>query len=350
MTIFGDKVSRNGNRALKYVKAFDSVVFRGAAVILLSIVIYVLTHGVQGGNLTPPNLSLNPASKPVATTRSPKAVAVGPEQTDANFAKYPTWSQDFSDYKSSSLSSKYWNVNEGVTDSNNDEAEYYTGNSANLRISNGALVMEAKQQNEPDGLDYSSSRVDTMNKVSFLYGRMDVVAKLPTGVGTWPAIWFLPANNKYEDKSPASNPNRYLNGGEIDMVEAVGAQPGAVYGIVHSLEASESNKDGVGDYNVVNLESDSSQYYLYSMLWTPTSITLEINDVPFFSYARPVDSSYVTWPFDQPFYLIMNLALGGTWGGEDTTEYPGNGIDNSALPASLDIKSINYYKYIGSVN
>lgn len=275
-----------------------------------------------------------------------KADDNGPAQGNSLFATYPSWSQDFSKPKAV-VSSKYWNIYNGPPQNSNNEAEYYTSKSVIVR--NGALNITANHQNEPDGYDYSSGRLDTQNKVSFLYGRIDVTATLPDGIGTWPAVWLLPANNYYENFSPASDPLRYLNGGEIDLIEEVGLQPNINYGIVHTLNASIT-RNGSGLYNTIDLTNNNSTYYTYSMLWTPTSITFEVNNQPYFTYDRPAGSTYANWPFDQPFYLIMNLALGGSWGGEDTLQFPGNGIDNSIFPTSMNIKSIYYYPYVGPLN
>jgi beta-glucanase (GH16 family) len=277
------------------------------------------------------------------TTTAP--VPKGPAQSNTMFATYPTWAQDFATDKSSTLNSRYWNVYQGPAQSNN-EAEYYTDNSTNLRISDGALTIEATHQSEPQGYNYASARIDTENKQSFLYGRIDITAKLPTGVGTWPAAWFLPANTKYEDLSPSNDDVRYLNGGELDLVEQVGTNPNTEYGIVHT-ESDLSNPGGVGDYNTVTVNDNA--YNLYSLLWTPTSITFEVNNVPFFTYTKAAGANYTTWPFNQPFYLILNLALGGSWGGEDTAQYP-LGIDNAALPAAINVQSIYYYPYNGSAS
>jgi beta-glucanase (GH16 family) len=291
------------------------------------------------------------AADPVIAPKKPKAIAkiivpVGPTQPDSQFSTYPAWSQDFLSDHSTKPSSTYWNVYQGIPQNSNKEAEYYTNKPINLRIQNGALTLEATQQSEPDGYSYGSARIDTQNKKSFLYGRIDITAIVPSGVGAWPAAWLLPANNKYEDLSPASNSVRYMNGGEIDLIEEVGFDPNVEYGIVHSI-SDLSNPGGVGDFSTVNVADSNSTYNLYSLLWTPTSITFEVNNVPFYTYARTTGAGYQTWPFDQPFYLILNLAVGGTWGGEDTSQFP-TGIDNTALPASFNIQSIYYYPYVGS--
>lgn len=290
------------------------------------------------------SLSKQPLATPSKVTSSS-----GPAQTNSLFSTYPTWAQDFAGETSGTLNSNDWEVVEGPAQNSNHEAEYYTDSPTNLRIDNGVLVLEATQQAEPQNYDYASARIDTDNKVSFLYGRIDIVAKVPNSVGTWPAAWLLPANNTYEDLSPASDTTRYLNGGEIDLIEEVGFQPNVEYGIVHSL-SDLSNPGGVGNYNQITVPDNNTTYNTYTMLWTPTTITFEFNNNPFFTYTKPAGSNYTNWPFNQPFYLILNLAMGGSWGGEDTSQFPGNGIDNSALPASMSIQSIYYYPYIGASN
>lgn len=269
-----------------------------------------------------------------------------PMQSDHLFAAYPSWWQNFANYHSASLNTKYWNALEGKPQNSNHEAEYYTSDSANLRISDKSLIIQANKSDSPTNPSYTSADIDTRGKVTFLYGRLDVVAKIPTGVGTWPAIWLLPADLKYENLSPPSDENRYLNGGEIDMVEEVGYQPNKVYGVVHTFTSS-IEQYGVGDYSTVTVPHNNTVYNMYSMLWTPTSISFEINNVPFFTYNKPNKANYTTWPFNVPFYLVANLALGGSWGGLDTAQFPGNGIDNSIFPTSMQVASIYYYPYKG---
>lgn len=296
------------------------------------------------------------ASQTMPTPKSPKKIkktvptttVISPSQSNTLFSTYPSWSQNFTTDKSGKLSPKSWNVYVGAPPNSNNEAEYYTDNALNLHISGGALTLEATHQAEPQNYDYASALVNTQNKQSFLYGRIDITAKLPVGVGTWPAAWLLPSNNKYEDLSPASDSSRYLNGGEIDLIEEVGFDPDVDYGIVHSL-SDLANPGGVGDYATVDVTDSSTTYNVYSLLWTPTSITFEVNNTPFYTYTREAGANYKTWPFDQPFYLILNLAIGGTWGGEDTSQFP-TGIDNAALPASMSISSIYYYPYVGPLN
>lgn len=280
------------------------------------------------------------------TTESPTGVTVaGPSQNDKNFSTYPTWAQNFENYGSNNLESKYWKIYKGAPENDNHEAQYYTDDLANLQIKDNALTLTATKQSMLKNYSYASARIDTSGKVSFLYGRIDVTAKIPSGVGTWPAVWLLPNNTKYEDLSPASDTLRYTNGGEIDLFEAVGFNPNIIYGVTHSRH-DLSNPNGVGDYNQILVPNNDKNYNSYSVLWTPNNIIFEVNEQPFFTYSKPTDFTYMNWPFDQPFYLIINLALGGSWGGQDTADFPGNGIDNSILPKSFQIKSIYYYPYL----
>ncbi len=293
---------------------------------------------------TTPSVNTLATQKTVLLARSLRSNA--PTQDNSLFATKPTWSQNFADKTYNYLDTLYWSVLVGPAQNDNNEAQYYTDNMANIRIKDGALRLTATHEPQPDGYQYASARIETQGKQSFLYGRIDIVAKLPSGVGTWPAIWLLPANDKYADLRPTSDKLRYKNGGEIDIVEAVGFEPNYVYGVAHTLSDATERLDGTGSYGVIKVPNNDTEFKAYSLLWTPDSITFIANNEPYFTYTRKPDSDYKTWPFDQPFYLIINLAIGGTWGGMDTTHYP-NGIDDKALPASLDIKSIYYYPYIG---
>jgi beta-glucanase (GH16 family) len=275
-----------------------------------------------------------------------KVTSLGPAQANEQFSTYPTWAQNFANAHGQP-DPRYWNIFQGEPPNDNKEAQYYTASPANVHIDHGVLSLVATHEKQPNGYQYASARIDTENKLSFLYGRMDVTAKLPSGIGTWPAVWFLPSNTKYKEMSPASDPVSYVNGGEMDMMEAVGFNPDIVYGVVHT-RTDLKNPDRIGAFNQIEVGGNDRNYNLYTILWTPTSITYEVNNTPYFTYTKSPGADYTTWPFDQPFHMIMNLAMGGNWGGEDIENFPGNGIDNSALPASLDIKSIYYYPYIGS--
>ncbi len=281
----------------------------------------------------------SPVTSPIKTS-SPVSSRT---QNDPLFTKNPSWSQDFSGTTPEALKSNYWNILEGPALNSNREQQYYTSSESNLKAENGILKIIATHQPQPMGFQYASARLETEGKQEFLYGRLDVMAKLPKGTGTWPAIWLLPANNIYADKSPESNPLRYKNGGEIDIMEAVGYKPNLIYGVAHTASDLQNRPDGTGKNGSIIVPDSADKFNKYSLLWTPDKLIYQINDQTFFTYSKPKNSDYTTWPYDQPFFLIINLAMGGVWGGMDRSKFPENGIDNSALPATFEIDSIDYY-------
>ena len=270
-----------------------------------------------------------------------------PAQTQSNtiFAKCPSFSVDFAGAPNGAIGSNIFNAYSGAPVANN-EAEYYTDSTQNVRVEDGSLVLEARNQ-PMQGYDFTSARIDTNGKEDFLYGKLVVRAMLPDSVGTWPAIWLLPSQPKYASLSPASDTTAYRNDGEIDVAEEVGTQPNMVYGVAHSLDDPISGTDRTY-FNTVSVPGNDTTYHNYELDWTPTSLTYSVDGQPFFTYTKQSGATWQSWPYDQPFYLVMNLALGGSWGGTDTAQYPGNGVDSSALPASLKVQSIRYYLYVGA--
>ncbi|MDB5184712.1 MAG: bglA [Candidatus Saccharibacteria bacterium] len=226
----------------------------------------------------------------------------------------------------------------------NKEAQFYTANPSNLRIENGSLVLQA-QDTSHGSYKYTSARVSTINRLNVQYGKLVIRAKLPTSGGTWPALWMLPSTGKYKNAAALADPTHDVNDGEIDIAEAVGTQPGVIYGIAHCLAYPPDGRKGY--YGTVNVTDSASTFHDYGIEWTPTSITFTIDGQAYYTQTKQPGADYRSWPYDQPYYLTMNLALGGTWAGTDTADYPGDGVDAKALPATMAIQSINYYKYLG---
>ena len=267
------------------------------------------------------------------------------DATTTPFATCPTFSINFAKQPNGLPSTKVFNIYAGKPVVN-QEAQLYTNSQQNLRVENGSLELKALDETE-QGFNYTSARIDTQGKEDFLYGKIVVRATLPDGIGTWPAIWMLSANNKYEALSPPSDPERYLNDGEIDIAESVGTQHNVIYGVAHSLAypVDGSNRNY---YNTVTVPGNASTPHDYELDWTPTNLTFTVDGNPYFSINKQPGANYQSWPYDQPFYLILNLALGGTWGGTDLAQFPGDGVDPSSLPATMKIQSINYYPYTGA--
>jgi len=299
-----------------------------------------------------------PTAKPASTTPHSSERILGPKPANqsastttacrdaqtsgSSFTTCPSFLEDYGNQSQGSIDTNAFSVYTGAPEANS-EAEYYTNDSQNLRVQNGSLVLEARN-NPENGYQYTSARISTQGKESFLYGKLVVRATLPAGIGTWPAIWMLPSDPKYASLSPTSDPDRYMNDGEIDIAEAVGTEPNMVYGIAHSLAYPE---DGVNRsyFNTITVPNNDTTFHDYEVDWTPTSLTFRVDGTAFFTYNKQPGADYHSWPFDQPFYLIINLALGGTWGGLDTSQYPGDGVDKSVLPATMNVQSIAYYPY-----
>lgn len=329
------------NRALHPKRRIITVAVGLLCILLIAAILYFKS------TFTSAPSSKSTANISKTTPSSKQKNEEGPTQTNILFAAKPSWAQNFATTTETVPDSAYWNVVVGPPDNSNMEQEYYSSDYSNLRIENGALRLIGTKQAEPQGYNYGSARIETQDKKSFLYGRLDVTAKLPSGSGTWPAIWLFPATDTYSNMSSASDSLRYKNGGEIDFMEAVGFQPDTIYGIAHTVSDLSTHSDGTGSFATINVPHSATTFNTYTLLWTPSSLEFQVNGATYFTYARKANATYTTWPYDQPFYLIINNALGGIWGGLDTANFPKNGINDAALPSSLDIKSVYYYPYIG---
>jgi hypothetical protein len=317
-------------------------------VLLACIAFVVLSFGIHIpfiGNSSQAAGTNNIKPRIVATSSIKASCEIPVAQNNSLFTACPSFYIDYSKQQTGIVSSNIFNTYTGPAVANN-ESEYYTGSSNNLRVANGSLIIEARNQSA-QGYDFTSAHIDTHGKEDFLYGKLVVRATLPDGIGTWPAIWLLPSQPKYANKSSIDSPTRYLNDGEVDIAESVGTEPNVVYGVAHSIAYPE---DGTNHayYNTVTVPNNNLSFHDYEIDWTPTSITFMVDGSPYFTYSKKPNADWRSWPYDQPYYLVLNLALGGSWGGTDKKDFPGTGIDKSALPADLKIQSVQYYSYTGS--
>lgn len=229
------------------------------------------------------------------------------------------------EFNSNASVSNDWTYDIGNNDGwGNHEEEYYTDSSSNSNISNGTLNITALKENK-DGYNYTSARL--VSKNSYLYGKFEVCAKLPKGNGTWPAIWMLPADNAY---------GNWPDSGEIDIMEAIGRQPGYIRG---SLQMNAYNfKQNNQKTERIKVSDLYSSYHVYGVLWTPNKIELSIDGHVYFTYYRDVydvgPNSWRAWPYDKAFRLLLNIAIGGTYGGT---------VDNNIFPQTMNIKYIKIY-------
>lgn len=231
------------------------------------------------------------------------------------------WSDEFN-YEGLPDSTK-WGYEVGYI--RNNEKQYYTkARPENARVEDGHLVIEARKE-EYKGYDYTSASLTTRNKAEWKYGKIEVRANLPTGRGMWPAIWML-GTNIDEVGWPAC--------GEIDIMENVGYDPSIVYSTIHT-EAYNHTK-GTSKGNGMQVFEVWKKFITYSVEWTPEELAFFIGNERYFGFSKESDDPAV-WPFDQKFYLIINAAVGGSWGGQE-------GIDDSIFPQQYLIDYVRVYK------
>lgn len=214
----------------------------------------------------------------------------------------------------------------------NEELQYYSADRAdNLRIEDGVLIIEARRDPErirrlPDwgGQKYSSARINTRGLASFRYGFVEVRAKFPCTRGTWPAIWMMPEGS-----------HRWPEGGEIDIAEYVGSIPGEVHATLHTELFNHARQTQRGAQKSV--PTACKAFHRYQLLWRPDSITMGVDDRAYMRVRNDQPGGRGAWPFDQPFYLILNLAIGGSWAGA-------KGIDDAAMPQRFEVDYVRVWK------
>ena len=204
----------------------------------------------------------------------------------------------------------------------NHERQYY--GPANARVEDGALVIEARRERAtaPDagGQRYTSAKL--VSRQTLGYGFYQIRARVPCGRGMWPAAWLLPATGTWPD------------GGEIDVMEMVGWDPTVIYGTLHS--GTYNHRLGTQRGAQVTVPTSCTAFHRYQLDWRPHSITIGVDG---HGFMRVTDdgSGHGAWPFTRPYQLILNLAVGGDWGGQ-------KGIDDSAFPQAMRVDHVRYWR------
>ncbi|MFK8006895.1 MAG: family 16 glycosylhydrolase [Saprospiraceae bacterium] len=195
----------------------------------------------------------------------------------------------------------------------NNELQYYTSDSDNSYISDGKLIIEAKEQNI-SGSNYSSARMITAGKKEFIYGRVDVRAKLPEGQGIWPAIWMLGADI-FTDGWPAC--------GEIDIMELVGHEPNKIHGTAHWGNQGNPSTHQGNAYTLSGGSKYSDEFHVFSIIWDNNTIKWLMDDQQYFSITD-ANVTNTAYPFNDNFFFILNVAVGGNWPGspDNSTVFP----------------------------
>jgi len=247
----------------------------------------------------------------VGTIRNDDTILQVTDQGYTSADSYPGMSLVWSDeFNGDAIDPSHWTYDLGASGWGNQELQNYTSSSENSYVANGNLMIVAKDE----GNQYTSARMKSIGLQEFQYGRIDVRAVLPFGQGIWPAIWMLGAN------FPTAG---WPACGEIDIMELIGSQPNIVHGTVH-FGANWQQHTYTGDGTSIPFgQTFADEFHVFSIDWDENGITWLLDDVPFYSVDNDVTGSQ-PYPFDNPFFFILNVAVGGQWPGypNATTTFP----------------------------
>lgn len=242
--------------------------------------------------------------------------------------KYRLVWQDEFDVPGKPDSSK-WSFDVGARKWGNAETQYYT-KGKNVQVRDGLLVLEGRIEPFEDSPS-TSCRITTYEKRHFQYGRFEFRAKMPKSKGSWPAIWMLPVEFK-ERKNP------WPNCGEIDIMEHVTTHMDHFHVSLHSELYNHAIRTQRTHFE--KIEGFTDEFQVIAMDWTKDSIEFFLNGSSFHRFDRNeggFQTDHSGWPFDKPYYLIMNIAIGGTWGGE---------VDPKEYPCQMEIDYVRYYEIL----
>ncbi|MBN2069654.1 MAG: glycoside hydrolase family 16 protein [Opitutales bacterium] len=236
------------------------------------------------------------------------------------------WSDEFNE--GALPSTEKWRYQTGGHGWGNNELEFYTDRrdeNANAFIEEGKLILEARKEAYNDLL-YTSARLNS--RESWIYGRFVIRARVPEMEGTWPAIWMMPDKATYGD---------WPKSGEIDIMEHLGRMKNSIHCTLHT-EAANHMK-GNQRTSITEVKTATTEFHDYRVDWTPEGICGFVDDVLFFSAENETladpEKGHAYWPYDQPFHLILNLAIGGNWGGE---------VDPALTNQRLEIDYVRVYQ------
>jgi beta-glucanase (GH16 family) len=233
------------------------------------------------------------------------------------------WSDEFN-YNGLPDSSK-WSFDVGGKGWGNNEWQYYTGaDTNNAVVHDGKLQIIARKSNKENNA-YTSARLVTKHKGDWLNGKIEIRAKLPAGRGLWPAIWMLPTDNEY---------GGWPKSGEIDIMENVGFEPDSIFCSIHTQ--SFNHVIGTQKTRGIKIINPYTSFHLYSIKWSQQKIDFLLDGKVVFSYFNS-GNGYKEWPFDKRFHLILNIAVGGNWGGM-------HGVDDRIFPAKMLVDYVRIYR------
>jgi len=229
------------------------------------------------------------------------------------------WSDEFNGADGSSPDASKWTYDTGGNGWGNNELEYYTNRTQNAQIKSGNLVITAQRETYTgsDGVtrNYTSARLKTQGLFNQAYGRFEARIKIPAGQGMWPAFWML-GNNISSVSWPKC--------GEIDIMENIGKEPGTVHGSLHSSSTTSRTSDASGPFSLPAGQHFADDFHLYAVEWEPGTIRFYVDSNLYSTFTQSQWPAGGAWTFDHPFFILLNVAVGGDWPGspDNTTVFP----------------------------
>ena len=236
------------------------------------------------------------------------------------------WEDDFN-YEGAPDPAK-WNYDLGNHQWANQELQAYTNRPGNVIVRDGRLVIRALREQDGER-EYTSARLTTYGRQSWQYGYFEIRAKLPVGCGSWPALWFLPDDIRQGVRWPLC--------GEIDMLEHSGRHQGDLFYSLHSQKHNHTLKDGVQYTTTIHRDGVSEDFQIYGMEWTPEYVEYFLDGESVCLYRKTDDTEDQTekaWPYDKPYYLILNIAVGGL----------GGPVAEEMLPFVMEVDYVRVYQ------
>lgn len=255
-----------------------------------------------------------------------------PPRQDQAASKFGTlvWSDEFNGPNGSSPDPAKWTLVKNGSGYGNRELEYYTDRPSNIKERNGSLVITARRESYAgrDGVTqpYTSARIESLGHFELKYGRVEARIKIPKGQGIWPAFWMLGS-----DYGQIGWPDC----GEIDIMENVGFEPSRIHGSLHGPGYSGSSPLS-GLYTMSNQARISDSYHVFAVEWEPRIVRFYVDDVLYETQTADSVPAGKRWVFDHPFFIVLNLAVGGYW--------PGNPDGTTQFPASMLVDYVRVYQ------
>jgi beta-glucanase (GH16 family) len=244
------------------------------------------------------------------------------------------WSDEFSQTNGSAPDPAKWIYDFGGSGWGNNELETYTDRRENCRIENGSLVIEVRKEKftGKDGVarDYTSARIKTKTKAAWTFGRIEARIKIPQGQGIWPAFWMLGTN---------IDAVGWPQCGEIDIMENIGREPSIIHGTIHG--PGYCGGEGIGgSYHFSEDIKVGDNFHIFTVEWTTNRISWFVDEKRYFSVTPNSLPAKSRWVFTEPQFLLLNLAVGGSW--------PGKPDENNKYPKSMLVDYVRVYALIGA--